>query len=68
MLPPGQYRVAPNFNWVSDVIMAGQTPAVGEEVSSCDSNLTVRAFDIAVAVEVSFDKDPCEIAISASSS
>lgn len=67
-LPPDRYRVAAHVNWVSDVIMGGQTPAVGGQVSSCDLNLTVGRSDVAVRVQVTFDKDPCKIAITATSS
>ena len=67
-LPVGRYRVTAHVNWVSDVILNGQSPTVGGQESSCGRDLTVRASDVAVRIQVTFDRDPCEMAFTASSS
>jgi len=67
-LPVGRYRVTAHVNWVSDVIMNDQSPTVGGQESSCGRDLTVRTSDVAIRIQVTFDKDPCEMAFTASSS
>ncbi|HZC33478.1 MAG TPA: hypothetical protein VE640_09355 [Candidatus Bathyarchaeia archaeon] len=67
-LPVGQYRVTAHVNWMSDVIANGQSPTIGGEESSCGRDLTVRTSDVAVRIQVAFDRDPCEMTFTASSS
>ena len=64
---PGRYTVSAHLNWVSDVIMNGQSPQVGGVVGSCNRDFVVEPSVASVAVRITFHGlNPCEIAVETS--
>ena len=66
---PGRYTVSAHLNWVSDVVVAGQSPQVGGVVGSCTRDVVIEPSVASVAVEITFrGLNPCEIAVETSTS
>ena len=64
---PGRYTVSAHLNWVSDVIVNGQSPQVGGVVGSCTRDVVIESSVASVAVEVTFrGLNPCDIAVETS--
>jgi hypothetical protein len=64
---PGRFTVSAHLNWVSDVIVNGQSPQVGGVVGSCARDVVIDSSVASVAVEITFrGLSPCEIAIETS--
>ena len=65
-LPPGRYRASAHLNWVSDVVMNGQSPTIGGVVSACQTDFVVDASTVSVGAQITFrGQDPCEITVDA---
>lgn len=61
-LLPGRYRASAHLNWVSDVVMNGQSPTIGGVVSTCQTDFVVDASTVSVRVQITFEGlDPCQI-------
>jgi hypothetical protein len=64
---PGRYTVSAHLNWVSDVIVGGQSPQVGDVVGSCTRDVIIEPSVASVAVRITFHGlNPCEIAVDTS--
>lgn len=64
---PGRFRVSAHLNWVSDVIVNGQSPQVGGVVGSCTRDVVIEPTVASVAVRITFHGlNPCEIAVETS--
>ena len=64
---PGRFTVSAHLNWVSDVIVSGQSPQVGGVVGSCTRDVVIEPSVASVAVEITFrGLSPCEIAVETS--
>jgi copper(I)-binding protein len=60
----GRYTVSAHLNWVSDVIVNGQSPQVGGVVGSCTRDVVIEPSVASVAVRITFHGlNPCEIAV-----
>jgi copper(I)-binding protein len=67
---PGRYTVSAHLNWVSDVIVPGQSPQVGGVDASCTRDFVIEpsvasvAVAVPVTVEITFrGLNPCEITV-----
>ena len=65
---PGRFAVSAHLNWVSDVIVNGQSPQVGGVVGSCARDVVIEPSVSSVVVRITFHGlNPCDIAVETNS-